>query len=547
MSPTANALWMGAGGLSLFLFGMLQMSDSLKAAAGERFRRAMGGLTRNKLRGYALGTAMGTAVHSSATTVMTIGLLNAGLLSLTGAIPVIAGANVGTSLAMQLFAFDIGWLWAALASLGLLLRLLPGPAPRRGLGTAMIGMGLLFLGMQLMSQSVHPFRADLAAWMDQTTRDDGSGFLLALVGAIAFTALIQSSGATIGLLFALAGAGVLTDIRQAIPFIIGAQIGTCTTALISSVGTNADARRGALAHLLFNLITAGLSIAMLPWLIAAIQHLDGSLTRQIAHAHTLMLLGGGVVLVPLTGLFARLLTWIARFPERESDRSQLDEAALDDPPAALLCARRELVRAARIVRRGFTLNRKLLAEPDRSLHQEVKRTEASMDLIYAVMRDYLLRLAARVQDTRLGAEIQWLNLSLIYVERISDHNDNLADLSMDVHHRLSGEDRVFAKRVGDDLYRSVEPLLASVEASWSPDLPHDLTSRARTLREHRARYLPESENLQAELVRRIAAGSLKPLSGFVLTEYISEMDRIVRHTKKIAGVLEKSDTQPGPA
>ncbi len=547
MSQTANALWMGAGGLSLFLFGMMQMSDSLKASAGERFRRAMGGLTRNHLRGYALGTAMGTAIHSSATTVMTIGLLNAGLLTLAGAIPVIAGANFGTSLAMQLFAFDIGWLWAALASFGLLLRLLPGSATRQRLGVAVIGMGLLFLGMQLMSQSVHPFRADLAAWMDHTTRDDGSGFLIALLGAVAFTALIQSSGATIGLLFSLAAAGVLTDIRQAIPFIIGAQIGTCTTALISSAGTNADARRGALAHLFFNLITAGLSIAALPWLIATIQHLDGSLTRQIAHAHTLMLFGGGVVLVPLTGLLARLLTWIARFPERDSDRSYLDEAALEDPPAALLCARRELVRAARIVRRGFTLNRKLLATPERTLHQEVKRTEAAMDLIYAVMRDYLLRLSARVQDTRLGAEIQWLNLSLIYVERISDHNDNLADLSMDVHHRLTGEDREFARRVGDDLYRSVEPLLASVESSWSPDHPHDFATRARTLREQRARYLPESENLQAELVRRIAEGSLKPLSGFVLTEYISEMDRIVRHTKKIAGVLEKSDTQPATA
>lgn len=547
MSQTANALWMGAGGLSLFLFGMMQMSESLKAAAGERFRRAMGGLTRNRLRGYALGTAMGTAVHSSATTVMTIGLLNAGLLTLAGAIPVIAGANVGTSLAMQLFAFDIGWLWAALASLGLLLRLLPGPVARRGLGTAMIGMGLLFLGMQLMSQSVHPFRADLAAWMDHTTRDDGAGFLVALLGAIVFTAVIQSSGATIGLLFSLAAAGVLTDIRQAIPFIIGAQIGTCATALISSAGTNADARRGALAHLFFNLITAGLSIALLPWLTEAVRQLDGSLTRQIAHAHTLMLFGGSVVLVPLSGTLARLLTWIARFPERDSDRSHLDETALDDPPAALLCARRELVRAARIVRRGFTLNRRLLAEPGRTLHEEVKRTEAAMDLIYAVMRDYLLRLSARVQDARTGAEIQWLNLSLIFVERISDHNENLADLSMEVHHRLTGDDRAFARRVGDDLYRSVEPLLASVESSWSPDHPHDIGTRAKTLREQRARYLPESENLQAELVRRIAEGSLKPLSGFVLTEYISEMDRIVRHTKKIAGVLEKSDIKPGPA
>jgi phosphate:Na+ symporter len=545
MNDSFSSILMGAGGLSLFLYGMVLLSEGLKTAAGPFFRHSLSGIASHRVRGYLLGTLMGATVHSSASTVLVVGLLNAGLLTLIGAIPIIAGANFGTSLAMQFIAFDMGWLWSAFAIAGLLLRLVPGSVPRHRIGQALIGLSLLFLGMKLMSQSVFPFRALLSDWMAGHHEGSWSAFAIALGGSLLFTMIVQSSGATIGMLFSLSAAGVFTDIEQIIPYLIGAQIGTCITAIISSMGTSADARRGALGHLYFNLITAGLSIALLPWLTEVVRWMDGSsLTRQIAHAHTVMLFGGGVVIVPFSRWFVALLHTTARFAHRESDRSMLDETLLAFPPEAILAAQRELVRASRIVRRGFALNRTLAAKPNHATHRLVKQTEETMDLIYEAMRDYLMRLAGGISDVHLGARIQWLNLSLIFFERISDHNDNLADLSMQMNHRLSGEDRTFAHFLCEELYRAVEPLLAELESAWSPNVPGDVIAKAKALREHRARYLPESEHLQGELVARIAAGTLKPITGFVLTEYISEMDRIVRHTKKIAGILEKAGPPP---
>jgi len=541
MNVSITAMLTGLGGLSLFLYGMFLLSEGLKEAAGARFRKWLSTISSHPVHGYFLGTAMGATVQSSASTVMAVGLLNAGLLTLVGAIPIIAGANLGTSLAMQLISLNISWLWTVLAALGVIMRIVPGDIRRRRVGQAVIGFSLLFLGMQLMSQSVLPFRGTLTGWVTEHPATDWTSFILSIGISLIFTAVIQSSGVTMGILFSLSAAGIFTDIRQAIPLIIGAQIGTCVTALISSAGTNADARRGALAHLFFNLFAGCLAIAFLPWLISVATMLSTSLIRQIANAHTIIMLSAGLLVLPLAPVLAWILKKVAPFTSRASDQSHLDETLIDQPEAAIKAAHQELVRATVIARRGFALNRKLVAKPDRATYQLVKQTEESIDLIYTVLRDYLIRIAVQVKDAQTSAKIQWLNLSLIYLERISDHNDNLADLSMELHERLHDDDLTYGISICEELYRSAEPLLAAVETAWTIEQPMGGSERASLIRQHRARYLPESEHLQGEIVRRIAASKMKAVTGFIMTEYISEMDRIVRHTKKIAGIIEKSD------
>jgi phosphate:Na+ symporter len=541
MNGFFTAMLTGLGGLSLFLYGMFLLSEGLKEAAGPRFRKWLSTISAHHVRGYFLGTVMGATVQSSASTVMAVGFLNAGLLTLAGAIPIIAGANLGTSLAMQLISLNISWLWSVLAAAGVIVRILPGDIRRRRVGQAVIGFSLLFLGMQLMSQSVLPFRGTLTGWVSNHPGNDWASFVLSIGISLVFTAIIQSSGVTMGILFSLSAAGVFTNIQQAIPLIIGAQIGTCATALISSAGTSADARRGALAHLFFNLFAGGLAIALLPWLISAATMLNASLTRQIANSHTIIMLAAGLLIVPLTPVLAWLLIKCAPFTSRASDQSNLDETLMNQPEAAIKAAHQELVRATAIVRRGFALNRKLVAKPDRHTYHLVKQTEESIDLIYTVLRNYLIRIATHVHDAHTSAKIQWLNLSLIYLERISDHNDNLADLSLELHERLHDDDLTYGLSICEELYRSAEPLLAAVETAWTIEQPMSGADRASLIRQHRARYLPESEHLQGEIVRRIAANKMKAVTGFIMTEYISEMDRIVRHTKKIAGIIEKSD------
>lgn len=538
MSQTVMASLTGIGGLCLFLYGILLLSDGMREASGRWFRDMMALISRKRLRGYLLGVSMGAAVQSSASTVMAVGLINAGLLTLGGAIPLIAGANFGTTLSMQFISLEIGWLWPALALLGLPLRVLPGDFRRRRVGQALIGLSLLVLGMQLMSQSLHPFREILSGWLTHDPAGDWDTFLVSLAGSMAFTAIVQSSGATIGILFSLSSSGVLTDIGQAYPLILGAHIGTCITALLGSIGTSADARRGAIAHLYFNLFTSALAIMAMPWIIEGVAALGGTLIRQVANAHSLVMIIGGLVVTPATGIMLALVRHTTSFRRERQDTSFLDMNLLGDPSAALDACDRELARITRIVRRGFALNRRLMASPCSSTYHAVKQTEDMVDLIRNAMRRYLVRLAENVTEGADADRLQWNNLFLVYLERISDHNENLADLSRDLHDNVTGDDLAYARPTCDKLYAASEPLLKTLEDLWTAGSEgrREYVGQIHAFRSH---YLLESENLHTEIVGRISGRQLGAVAGFFMTEYVTEIDRIVRHTKKIAGLLER--------
>jgi len=535
---------LGLGGLAIFLYGMLLVSDGLKQASGAGFRRLIAAISSNRLRSYALGATMGTTVQSSASTVMVVSLINAGLLTLAGAVPLIAGANLGTSLAMQFISLDISWLWSALAIPGVLLRLLPLGYKQQRVGQALMGLSMLFLGMRLMSQSVFPMRETLSSWLALHNGEDWISFLISFSGALLFTCIIQSSGATMGILFSLSTAGVFSNIHQVIPLILGAQIGTCITALLSSIGTNADARRGAIAHLYFNIFGTFLAVMLMPWLIKTVVLIDGSLTRQIANSHTIIMLTTGLVIVPLSSFFVRFLALTTPFKHRVQEMTFLHESLLDHPMEAIAACRNELGRITRIVRRGFFLNRSLVQQLDHRTYNLIKQTEESVDQIYRNARRFLVHLSARVKNPEQAAHIQWYNLCLIYLERISDHNDNLSDLTYDMKKRVSPKDIPYLADICDGLFSTIEPILDGVEKAW---LIRDKNNQdhAKVIRGHRASYLPESEQCQSDIIARISDNKIDALTGFILTEYISELDRIVRHTKKIAGILEKfGNTSP---
>ncbi|HMP97813.1 MAG TPA: Na/Pi symporter [Kiritimatiellia bacterium] len=539
MTNSHFAIITGLGGLSLFLYGILLLSDGLKEASGGWIRRLMSSLSRRRLPAYSAGVALGATVQSSATTVMAVSFINAGLLNLAGAVALIAGANLGTSLAMQFIALDIEWLWSAFAMLGVPLRLWPGGERRKRLGQALIGFALLFLGLRLMGQSVYPFRETLSAWLVGPEHNDTLGLFARLGGALAFTAIVQSSSATLGILFSLAKSGVFPEISHAIPMIVGAQIGTCITALLSSIGTGPEARRGALAHLYFNLLAGGLAIAFMPALVAVVETIGGPPHRQIANAHTVIMITGGAVFLSALPLVVWFIRRTTPFTGTDTTLSHLDEELVDQPEKALDAGDRELARITRIVRRGFALNRMLATNPRRSMYHHVKQTEDMVDLNRNAMRAYLMRVAGHVRDHASARRLQWMNLFLIYLERISDHNENLAYLSLDLKQNLQGDERAFAQALCDKLYASIEPVLKTLEEVWTAGNGSRM-DHARKIREYRGAYLIESENRQTEIVTRIANGQMNAVAGFILAEYVSEMDRIVRHTKKIAGLLERA-------
>lgn len=539
MSSYTLAMIGGLGGFALFMYGMLLVSDGLKQASGPWFRKIMATLSTRRLQSFSLGLAMGTAMHSSATTVMAVGFLNAGLLTLTGAFPLIAGANVGTSFAMQFIAIDKAWIWAAFAIVGLPMRIIPGNERRIRAGQALMAVALLFLGMRLMNQAVLPFRDALAPMIAAVDGNDWPSMLGVAGASLIFTAIIQSSGATIGVLFSLASSGVLTDAVQMVPLIIGAHIGTCITALLGSMGTTPDARRGAMSHLMFNIITGAVAFALLPHIVDIIQHIGGPPIRQVANIHTLIMILGALLLVPMTPWMVKLLHATLRFKGGAQEPSFLVEELISDPPRALDAGDKELARLARIVRKGFALNRKLISEPSRHLYHHIRQAEDTVDLIRWSMRNYLIRVAGHATRNEDVRRLQWMNLFLTYLERISDHNENLADLSIDVHKHLNPSDLAYARVTCEQLYAGVEPLLTTLEQIWHSGVNERLIC-AKRIREMRSVYVPTSESIQSDVVARITDRKSEPLTGFFLTEYLSEMDRIVRHTKKIAGLIEKS-------
>ena len=343
------------GGLALFIIGMNIMSDGLRIAAGNSLRTLLTKATANRFAGLALGTVLGFLIHSSAASVMFVGFINAGLMSLAQSIAPMLGTNLGTSLSMQLVSFRFTDYCYVGIALGLVLQMaLPQPRAKC-VGRALVGFGLLFLGMKTMSEAVAPHRDLLRQYLVGIDGHTLSGRLLGVALAFALTAIIQSSGATIGMAFALASAGVFDSLWQTYPIVVGAQIGTCATALLGSIGTGIDSRRAALGNLLTNVNNAILSIFLAPLWIPLLQGTSADHVRQIANVHTFLMLQNCLVFLPLVGPYSKLLAAIAPSKHPPPEPSRLQPELLDFPEQAIAACLAELWRISKIAAKSLRL------------------------------------------------------------------------------------------------------------------------------------------------------------------------------------------------
>ena len=320
------------GGLALFLYGMEQMSGALKAIAGDGLRKLLGGLTKNRFYGVLTG-ALTTAIvqSSSVTTVLAVGFISAGLLSLTQSVGIIMGANVGTTITAQIVAFKVTKYALALVAVGFAMLFISKKEQLRQAGKAVMGLGLIFFGMGLMSDATSPLR-DYQPFIDTMARMDNP--LLAILVAAAFTALVQSSSATTGIVIVLALEGFIS-LEAGIALAFGANLGTCITAALAALGKPAEAKRAAVVHIAFNLIGVALWIGFIHYLadwVRAIspshsdlegkERLAKEVPRQIANAHTLFNVANTFIFIWFTPLFVKL----ARFVIRDKPKSLPEEA-----------------------------------------------------------------------------------------------------------------------------------------------------------------------------------------------------------------------------
>lgn len=527
------------GGLALFIFGMNIMTDGLRQAAGPRLRSVLSGTTRNRWFGILLGTVLGTLVHSSATTVMLVGFVNAGLMTLVQSVPPILGANIGTTVSMQAISFKLGDYCFVAIAIGFIIMMGSPKQSVKHIGRAIMGFGILFLGMNTMSEAIKPHREALAPFLEGINSDSLGNILKGVGISAAFTAIWQSSGATIAICFAFATAGIFTDLGQVFPIVMGAHIGTCATALLGCIGTNINARRCAASHLIFNLLNVTMAIAARKYFFIIIPLTSSDLIRQTANLHSLVMIVAALLLLPVSGIFATLVRWIVYSRKPPPEPSHMDASLLDRPEQAIYASIRELKRVARLCTDSFReMDKIILYSGKRRTIQQVRRNEEVVNEIKSAMKTYLQKVADHHLSKRQSILLQHLDRCITDIERIGDHIDEVAKISRrrkKIPHAIINAQslkQLFA------LYHAVDRVLELVVESLDPDR-QDFQEVAGGILQARDDYARLSIATRASFTEQVVSRAITPIAGMYFSEYISALDRIVRHAKMIALVEQE--------
>ncbi|NMS91153.1 Na/Pi cotransporter family protein [Clostridioides difficile] len=424
------------GGLGLFLYGMSLMGEGLQKSAGDKLKKIIELLTSNVVMGVLVGTVVtGIIQSSSATTVMVVGFVNAGIMNLSQAIGVIMGANIGTTVTAQLVSFNLEGIAPIALGVGIVFYLFTSNQKTKHLSEILIGFGILFTGMEFMKDAVAPL-AEYKAFTDVLLYFSKNPILGILAG-FAITGIIQSSSASMGMLIALASQGIL-PLSAALPILYGDNIGTCVTSLLSSVGANRNARRAAVMHLSFNVIGTIIFMVVLNKPISAIvTHFDPTDTaRQIANAHTLFNLTNVIILLPFSKYIVKLANKLIPIKETESEvvnnTKYLDERMFSTPSIALGNTVQEVVRMGH--KATNSLEHSIAGFLNKS-SDDINKTFESEKVVNKLQKDilnYLLKLSKEPlrDDERFRTDLLFNTVNDI--ERVSDHAENIAELAMSV-------------------------------------------------------------------------------------------------------------------
>ncbi len=422
------------GGLALFLYGMQMMSGGLEDAAGNKMKKILEKLTSNRFLGVIVGAGITAVIQSSsATTVMVVGFVNSGMMTLRQAVWIIMGANIGTTITGQLIALDVGMLAPLFAFIGVAMIVFLKSPKAHHIGKILAGLGVLFIGMGMMSDAMVPLR-ESQVFIDLMTKF--SNPVLGILAGAVFTAIIQSSSASVGILQALAIAGVI-DFKAAVFVLFGQNIGTCITAVLASIGTNRSAKRTTVIHLLFNLIgtaiftTACLLLPVTDW-VASIT--PDNMSQQIANMHTIFNITTTIILLPFGTYLAKLAEKI--LPEQKSKTvttlGSLTEEFRRGALSLGLTAvhtdllKQEIGRMIGLATENMSKAYKAVLESDVSALEEITATEETVDCLNKEISQYVSQILVHNNSTQNVADIEQYFLISGNTERIGDHALNIA-------------------------------------------------------------------------------------------------------------------------
>jgi phosphate:Na+ symporter len=516
------------GGMALLLYGIQLAGESLQRAAGGRLRGLLTGLARNRVTAVASGATVTAIIQSSsATTVMLIGFVAAGLMTFRQTLGIILGADIGTTFTVQLIAFRITDYALLLVGLGFTIIFASRRRSVRDFGQAILGFGLIFLGLKLVLDGVAPLRTNPLASQLITSVADSP--VMAVLAAAFFTALVHSSAATIGLALALASQGLLA-LDGAVAIVLGANIGTCATALMAAIGASAEAKRVAVAHIAFKLLGAAIVFPFIDPFTALVATTAADPARQIANAHTLFNFGISLAFLPFTPWAARTIE--ALVPEDQAGDNPfrtryLDERALDQPALALGQATREALRMADVVQGMFRDVVPVFAKDNQELLEDVERRDDQVDFLEREIKLFLTRL----DRSAMGAELARKEIALIStignLENIGDIIDkNLMELARKkLYHGRRFSDAGWAEilefhgMVSKNLERAIAAFAANDRALAQEVLDQRplMRQRERDLRESHLERLRQglAESLETSEIHLDVLTNVKRISSHV--------------------------------
>lgn len=526
------------GGLAIFLLGMNYMSQGLRTAIGSKIQLLISKTTKNRFSGLALGTGLGTTVLSGPTLVMLIGFVNAGLMTLQQTVPLMIGANIGTTLAMQAISFKITNYCFIPISIGMLFSNAPLGVKGNGVGRAILGFGLLFFGMNTMSGSIVPYREVFAHYLQGVNGSSISGVLIGILVSCLLTAVWQSSSATIAIVFSLISAGVFKEFSQVFPIVLGAHIGTCTTALIGSIGSNIEARRTAASHLVFNVFNVVIAIALKPFFYYLVPMSSSHLVRQTANLHTFVMLMGAIVILPITQYFTQFVRFISPSNNPVPEPSYLNYQLIEFPERGIVGMISELQRIMKICAGSLNLTARIIFRKfDKDTVERIKSNEQIIDDVKLSIREYIGSMTKSYLSRRQIIMSDHLNRCMTDIERVGDHIDSLCDLALKQPEGSLDKDMYEGLCA---LYEKAQHILQLTIESLNPQRG-DFQTVAMEILRARDGYLECSIEKSKELLRKIENHEICSIGALYFYEYVSNLDRMVKHIEGIALAQKNED------
>ena len=533
------------GGLAMFIYGMNTMADGLQHAAGSKMKKILEVLTQNKLMGIALG-ALVTAIiqSSSATTVMVVGFVNAGLMNLTQAISVIMGANIGTTIT--------GWLvsageWAKMFSpstlapiavmVGVIITLVGKRQQSKDVAGIIIGFGILFIGMNTMSDAVYPLR-ESEVFKTAFISMGSNPFLGILVGA-GVTAIIQSSSASQGILLSLASAG-LVPTNAAVFIIMGQNIGTCVTAILSSVGASKNAKCVGTMHLTFNIAGTIIFSILAMFLFARLDpsYGEGIINMtQISFIHTVFNVGTTIILMPFSGYIIKFAMKVngLKAVETKSDEAELvhlDKRMMSTPSVAVEGAKLETIRMGRIARENLSLALSTLSDHDEEKMADVKQREFVIDKLCDNISKYLIDLCMLHLSDKDNEMVTSLLNTVSDMERVGDHAENIVELAEE----MKQEGISFSDTALEELNEMSTTTLGAYDNAVKALELDDITYAVKTS------FLEDQvdameKKLRAGHIDRLSNAECSVNAGIHFIDLLGNLERVSDHAMNIAQVV----------